>query len=270
MFNALFSALGQKKKAPIFGAFFIAAALAYQALSHQTLAFQAGSSAASWEKVKYVIDGDTFALASGDKVRMVGINTPELGHGKKPDEPLGNIAKKYLEGQIKGQSVQLVFGKEKKDKYGRLLARVKTESGKDMQVELLRRGLAFAIAVGRDLEGLDELLAAEQEARADDKGVWGYKYYDPIKLKRGMPEKKGYTRIVAKVKRVSDSRKYKTIWLTDRFRVLVPHENWRKYWSKSDKKLKGKTIEARGWVFTSKGTAGMKVYHPSMIDVIGS
>jgi hypothetical protein len=85
-----------------------------------------------------------------------------------------------------------------------------------------------------------------------------------------MPEKKGYTRIVAKVKRVSDSRKYKTIWLTDRFRILVPHENWRKYWSRGDKNLKGKTVEVRGWAFTSKGTAGMKVYHPSMIDVIDS
>ncbi len=242
------------KKAPIFGAFFICLALL----------INYASVADEWVTVKKVIDGDTFRTESGEKVRLVGINTPELGHDKSEDEPLAKKAARFLVYQIEGKEVGLSFPGEKKDKYGRLLARVKTESGIDVQAEILKQGLAFAIAVGQDLDGLDTLLAAEKEARADDKGVWGYKYFAPITLQRGLPEKTGYARVVGKVKRISDSRKYKTLWMTDRFRVMIPHENWRQFWSREDKQLKGKTIEARGWVFKSKGTGGMKVYHPSM------
>lgn len=255
-----------QKKAPVNGAFFLALVLLVWAWPLEARLW--GDAPGEWVKVEHVNDGDTFSTVDGDKVRMIGVNTPELHHGKKPDEPLAKQARDWLEDNINNQRVRLVYGKPKKDKYGRLLARVFNEAGEELQLGLLREGLAFAIAVGLDFPHLDDYLAAQDEAISEDRGVWGYKHYAPEVLERGLSTKRGYARIQGEVKRISQSKKYKTLWLTDRFRVMVPHANWRKHWPVWQRFLDGKTVEARGWVFKAQGMTGMKVYHPSMLQVL--
>ncbi len=63
-----------------------------------------------------VIDGDTVEVESEEVVRLLGINTPEKG------EDYYREAKEFLEGFVLNKSVRLVYGKEKKDMYGRTLA----------------------------------------------------------------------------------------------------------------------------------------------------
>jgi hypothetical protein len=83
--------------------------------------------------VDRVVDGDTLVF-NGEKVRLLGINTPEKG------EKYYSEAKEYLE-QINGSRVYLEYGSDKKDRYGRILAYVFYE-GRNINEELIDQGLA--------------------------------------------------------------------------------------------------------------------------------
>lgn len=220
-------------------------------------------------RVKNVIDGDTLVLQNGDHVRFIGINTPELGHGKFKDQPLASQARLFVKGKIEGHDIQLLDEQPKRDKYDRRLAHVISSGGEDIQLALLQNGLAFAVAVSDDLAYLDKYLAAEQRAKAVQKGVWGNDFYAPVSAKAVVDyRQRGYKRVFGVVERVSRSKKYQTLHLQGDFRILINHDNWAQYFPGNTQAYAGKRIQARGWVFKSYGTTGMKVYHPSMLTLV--
>lgn len=122
--------------------------------------------------VTRVIDGDTFEIEGGNKVRMIGIDTPEsVAPGKK-------VACYALEATLKtkelleGSRVRLVKDKSDKDSFGRLLRYVYVE---DMLVNkiLVWEGYARVKRYPPDTTLFTELKAAEQEAFREQKGLWG-------------------------------------------------------------------------------------------------
>jgi micrococcal nuclease len=122
-----------------------------------------------------VIDGDTFtALVGGtaQRVRVIGIDTPEVAHGGAPGACFGDQARSFARAFLAGRTVTLVPGPEPRDRYGRLLARVEV-GGIDYSRELARRGLARTLAIPPDTADapeLERLVAAARRARA---GLWG-------------------------------------------------------------------------------------------------
>lgn len=116
-------------------------------------------------EVEDVIDGDTIRLESGDKVRLIGINTPETG------QPFYEEATLKLKELIGDNVVTLKKDKEDKDQYGRLLRYVYV---KDTFVnkEMVRLGLANAYEFEPNVKYSSEFEAAEQEARNAERGLW--------------------------------------------------------------------------------------------------
>lgn len=96
-------------------------------------------------RCKWVIDGDTFVAEGAGKVRLIGVDTPELGRDGKKDEPGAEKARRFLKELIGGKTVLLDYDSERFDKYGRTLAYVTTETGLSVNEELLKRGLAEPI-----------------------------------------------------------------------------------------------------------------------------
>ena len=80
------------------------------------------ASAAEWNQVKWVVDGDTVVLIDGQKVRYIGINTPEVAHDDQSAEPYGETAKRFNALLVNRKKVRLEFDKERFDRYQRLLA----------------------------------------------------------------------------------------------------------------------------------------------------
>ena len=248
------------KRAPIRGAFFICL-LGLAACANSVDDGQRYT-------VKKVIDGDTLILRNGETVRFVGVNTPELGHGKFRDEPLANQAREFVKRKIEGKSVRLERTTEKNDRHGRWLAHVYTKDGTNIQLQILERGLGYAVAIGDDLGFLEQYLVAENKARADNKGVWKDAFFAPISAKKAAQGKKrGYRRVIGTVKKVSRSKANQTLHMEGDFRVLIRRENWKKYFKGKPKRYIGEKIIARGWLFKSHDVTGMKVYHPSMIEI---
>jgi len=98
-------------------------------------------------RVKRVIDGDTIELDTGERVRYIGIDTPETmkktgGTWIFDPEPYGVEAKEYNRTLTEGKEVKLEFDAEKTDKYGRLLAYVRTSDMIMVNRELLKKGFA--------------------------------------------------------------------------------------------------------------------------------
>jgi hypothetical protein len=90
-----------------------------------------------------VVDGDTVDLGSGESVRLVGIDTPEVG------ECGYERARDALVRLVEGQQVSLVRSDEDRDRYGRLLRYVDL-GGMDAGMRLIQRGLAIARYDSRD------------------------------------------------------------------------------------------------------------------------
>ncbi|MEI7698250.1 MAG: thermonuclease family protein [Planctomycetia bacterium] len=121
--------------------------------------------------VSYVIDGDTFELADGRRVRMLGIDAPEAGYHDKPVEFYGPESTEWLRNRIERRSVGLeITGK---DSYGRTLAWVYEADGTLLNRESLSAGYSRLL----DKFGLPPKLEpalrqAESEARILKKGLW--------------------------------------------------------------------------------------------------
>lgn len=120
--------------------------------------------------VEYVVDGDTLILEGGDKVRLIGVDTPETKHPEVPVQRFAQEASAYARKHLAGRTVGLVYGPEKRDKYGRLLAYIWVD-GVDFNREIIRRG--YAVATTRfEHPRQQDFLAAEAEARRKRYGLW--------------------------------------------------------------------------------------------------
>lgn len=124
--------------------------------------------------VRYVIDGDTLVLASGVRVRLQGIDTPEVARGRAPGEPWSQQAKAFTQRFVAtaGGHVRLSFGDERQDRYGRCLAFV-WRGDTMLNEELVRAGLATARPDFRFSGRMKRrLLRAQDEAKAAGRALW--------------------------------------------------------------------------------------------------
>lgn len=126
--------------------------------------------------VQHVIDGDTFDLADGTRVRMLGIDAPEAGFGDTRPQPFSVEATDWLRNRIEGHEVALRIDYPKIDRYGRTLAWVYEADGLLVNEEMLREGRVKLLAdfgLPADLE--PNLRKAEAEARLRKIGIWAKK-----------------------------------------------------------------------------------------------
>ncbi len=116
-------------------------------------------------KVKRVVDGDTFVIDNDQKVRLIGIDTPEsvasdeyLEKTGKKNTDWGKYASNYTKSLIEGKTVYLEFDAAREDKYGRLLAYVYLEDGRMLQDVLLMSGYADLMTIQPNVKYADHFV----------------------------------------------------------------------------------------------------------------
>lgn len=122
--------------------------------------------------VTRVFDGDTVDIAGVGRVRLLGIDAPEMGGRFERPAPFALEARERLQSLVLHRWVRLECGGTRHDEYGRRLAYVFLETREFVNARLVRDGLARVSARTR-LQHWDELRRAEEEAQARRRGMWG-------------------------------------------------------------------------------------------------
>jgi micrococcal nuclease len=121
-----------------------------------------------------VVDGDTIHVRLAErveKVRYIGVNSPEVHHPTKGEEPGGREAAAVNHALVAGRRVRLELDVQTRDRYGRLLAYVWL--GDTMvNAELVRRGYAQVMTVPPNVRHQALFIQLQREARAAGRGLW--------------------------------------------------------------------------------------------------
>jgi endonuclease YncB( thermonuclease family) len=257
------------KKASLAGAFFVSAIWLSGAQ-----AFCPTPSELESVTVQRVVDGDTLRLSDGRSVRMIGLNTPELGKQGRSDEPFAVVARKRLEALVAASDgrVGLLPGKESKDHYGRTLAHVYGADGANLEAQMLAEGLGFQVAVAPNVDLVSCQQAAERSARQAGLGIWRQ---SPV-LKAEQIEASGFAVLSGRVSKVQRNRGGVWIELQDSVVLRVAPNMLNRFDVAALETLQGAQIEARGWVQDRSRRGGLKpgqarwllpLTDPSMLQV---
>lgn len=217
--------------------------------------------------IEKVFDGDTVQLADGRKVRLLGINTPEIGHRSRPGEPGGEAAKAWLSKTLLNRKVRLVTDAETTDKYQRTLAHVFTERNEHINLELVKNGLAAVDIHPPNLLFADELAAAQEAAEQDGRGLWGREEYEPLPADELTEDgHAGWLRLTGELKTIRNSRKYVYLEFSNLFQAKI-EKRWLRLFPNLNN-LTGKELEVRGWLNKNRGGWTMIIRHPSALKIL--
>ncbi len=257
------------KKASLAGAFFVSAIWLSGAQ-----AFCPAPAGLTSVAVQRVVDGDTLRLSDGRSVRMIGLNTPELGKQGRSDEPFAVAARKRLQALVdaSGGRVGLLPGKQAKDHYGRTLAYIYSASGANLEAQMLADGLGFQVAVAPNVDLVACQQAAERSARKAGLGLWRQ---SPV-LKVEQIQRSGFAVISGRVSKVQRNRGGIWIELQGLLVLRVAPNLVGQFDNARLQALKGKQIEARGWIVDRSRRGGLQsgqsrwllsLTDPSMLQV---
>ncbi len=127
-------------------------------------------------RVVKVVDGDTIHVQVGsarEKVRYIGIDTPETKDPRKPVQCFGQKASDLNAQLVGGERVRLVRDVRARDRYGRLLAYVyRVRDDLFVNAELVRRGYAQPLSIPPDVRFADRFTALATAARERGRGLW--------------------------------------------------------------------------------------------------
>lgn len=135
--------------------------------------------------VERVVDGDTLKLSGGERVRLIGVDTPEVHYSDKllrdakrqnkdirAIQELGRKASEFTKKLCGGKKVRLEFDVEKRDKYGRLLAYVYLEDGTFVNAKIMEEGYGQVMTIPPNVKYADLFLRLQRQARDGNKGLW--------------------------------------------------------------------------------------------------
>ena len=140
----------------------------------------------SKQRVEVVYDGDTFKLSNGEKVRLLGINTPEIG------DPGADIAKDFLEKLVLGKEVKLKKDVTNRDKYGRLLRYVYV-GNLFVNAALVKKGYAEVRFYPPNIQHKKYFEDLEKIAYKNKKGLWAFSVFQaPIIITSDKKQRKSF------------------------------------------------------------------------------
>ncbi|MCM8792729.1 MAG: thermonuclease family protein [Candidatus Omnitrophica bacterium] len=137
-------------------------------------------------KVKRVVDGDTLELENGQRLRLIGIDAPEMHDSEKllrdiqrskkdirTIKSMGKRSYEFLRRLVENKTVKLEFDVEKYDRYNRLLAYVFLKDDNTfVNAKLIEEGYAQPLTIPPNVKYADYFLTLYQKARAEKKGLW--------------------------------------------------------------------------------------------------
>jgi len=130
---------------------------------------------ASWTvRARWVPDGDTIFLVSGEKIRLKGIDCPETAHGGKKTQFYAKEARRYLWRLIRNQDLRVDTRDLGADRFGRIVTYVYLPDGRMVNRVLVENGYAFCFPYAKDAADprQQDFLRVQQRAMNGLRGMW--------------------------------------------------------------------------------------------------
>lgn len=226
-----------------------------------------------WAQIKKIVDGDTLHLRDGRKVRVMGINTPEIGYRKKDNpsypQPLAIEARQAVVDFFSAEAkVGLGFGVQRVDHYGRVLADVYRADGANLSAHVLALGLAWHVVVPPNESGWPCLAAVEAAAKQQKTGVWSDQYY-PVKQAKNLSiNDTGFQRVTGRV--ISVNRSRGGWWLQlGQLAIRVQEKNLKYLDDVNPQGWLNQSLTIRGWIVDRSESVAVKKkgYSPLMMNL---
>jgi len=236
-------------------------------------------------RVVRVLDGDTLILDGDRRVRLLDINTPEMGFDTGKREPMAQEATDALRRMVFGQWVTVQTSHQPKDAYGRWLGHVfwRTPDGRHAWANgtLVRDGYAHVYTFADNALYAPELGAYEAMAQANRRGLWALPAWQVRAAARCCAREdighfrlvEGTVRNTAHVRRAKGGRTYLNFgddWKTD-FTVMIADSD--RAWFKQagirdiENHYKGKRVRVHGILQPVNGVQ-VRVTHPAQMAIL--
>lgn len=231
-------------------------------------------------RVKYVHDGDTVHLDDGRKLRLLGINTPELARDNRPEQAYAQQARAYLVGVLSSHEnrIALVYGKERHDRHQRTLAHLFSPDGENIQALLLQQGLAAAITHPPSVRYAQCYARQEKIARCAGSGIWSDPQYAVTPANKLTAENMGFVRVSGTIDHVRQSGG--GVWLYMSELMMRIGDTDLAYFDPIDlPALVGSKVTVRGWLHPARNNPAharrtgkaakyfMRIRHPIAIEI---
>jgi len=260
------------KKAPI-SAFFCGYLLLSNSLFADQTSFCPDSGEAKEYIVHHITDGDTFTLTNGEKVRILGINTPEINYkNQKQSQALAIKARNALQQLLPdGSKVKLIFDQRQKDRYKRLLAFVRVSTHADTEIDvgelLLAKGLAWQYLILPNQLCWKRYREAENVAYNGLIGVWNSENYSVRFAKNAdiTDKKSSYKRLTGVITATEHSRKNFWFVVDDRIWFGISRKDEVNFSNEISSLKIGSKIQISGWMYRSYGKLRLKIRHPQAL-----
>lgn len=221
-------------------------------------------------RLSHVIDGDTVVLAGGERLRLIGIDTPEIGYDGKLSQPGAIEARNFLKDLLNSRELYLLKrGIEQRDRYGRSLGHLFLTDGTNLQALILAQGYATPLNVPPNLEFSDCYQQQTNKAIEAGLGLWKLKQYQPGPVNRLTGAERGYRILYGRVSSIGNSNS--SVWLNmNRFLTIKIQRSDLLYFPALEfDQLAGRDIQVRGMLYRSNKQLRMRLRHHSDLHIAG-
>jgi micrococcal nuclease len=222
-------------------------------------------------RVARVLDGDTVVLKSGETVRLIGVDAPELHHPNIPVQRFAKESMAFLRRQAEGRDCALEFEPgQLRDRFGRLLAYFFIDH-RLINAELIRQGYAYAYT-RFPYHRQSEFMALEQEARQARVGLWKSQNLKPISWRDATKHYGEYATVEGTVAAARNTGKacflnfhpdYKR-----HFTAVIFASDFSHFPKNPETFYKGKTVRVTGVIKEYKGKPEIVLEDPSQIEIV--
>ncbi|MEM7207734.1 MAG: thermonuclease family protein [Pseudomonadota bacterium] len=220
--------------------------------------------------VTNVVDGDTLRLRNGDKVRFIGINAPEIGRDGNPSEPFSRKSLHRLRELLQENNfrVNLQYGVESHDRYGRRLAHIYLPDNRNVSEILLREGLAARIAVPPNLNFQDCLHNAEEIARERRTGIWSRNFVFDLDAKPLSPKMRGFHLLDGTVTRLQRASNGISFTLSNKLDMFIASADVHYFPASLLGTLEHRRVRVRGWISYYRQRQSLRLRHPASLELL--
>ncbi|GAB4349009.1 MAG: thermonuclease family protein [Immundisolibacter sp.] len=220
-----------------------------------------------WARVSFHYDGDTLRLADGRRLRLLGIDAPEMNYHHGAPQPLAEQARARLAQLLpRGGTVQLARDRQTHDRFGRDLAHAFRADGASVEETLLREGLAVVFILPPNVALTDCLLAAERAARQARRGLWSLPDYQ-VQPAGTVPADGRWRRVRGRVTSAQRRADWVLLKLDRRVQLRIARRDWAAFWSADPGAWRGREVIARGKLASRHGRPQMRLWHPAQIEL---